>query len=153
MTNTDQRKHTAPSVAIAVMAEHDAADRPREIAGGKRGKRGHQGRERRARGKDGVGDVTGEDAEDDEVVELERAAQAGKQHDAPAGSRDAIVHVTAVSLRLFGALAVDLPGNAEAIDQHAKTLRPERLLERHDDRFHPAPARGKTRSASAVLFI
>ena len=29
-----------------------------------------------------------------------------------------------------GSLAVDLPRYAEAIDEHAKTLRPERFLER-----------------------
>ena len=68
------------------MAEDDAADRPREIAGGKRRERRHQRDERiAALGKTAVGDVAREHAEDDEVVELERAAEAGEQHDPPAG--------------------------------------------------------------------
>ena len=84
------QEHPAPAVAIAVVAEDDAADRPREVAGRKCRERRHQRYERRAAGKDGVGDVAREDAEDDEVVELERAAEAGEQHDAPAGGGDAI---------------------------------------------------------------
>jgi hypothetical protein len=39
-----------------------------------------------------VGDVLREDAEDDEVVELERAAEAGEQHDAPASRADHVPH-------------------------------------------------------------
>ena len=73
------------------MAEHDAADRPRQVAGGERRRKtaisetsGSVGRKYR------VGDVAREDAEDDEVVELERAAEAGEQDDPPAGGCDAI---------------------------------------------------------------
>src|SRR5204863_7130240 len=46
-----------------------------------RAERRHQRHGRRGVGEDGVGDVLGEHAEDDEVVELERAAEAGEQDD------------------------------------------------------------------------
>ena len=85
ITNTDPRNTRRAAVAIAVVAEDDAADRPGEVAGRERGKRRHQRDERRSAGKERVGDVAREDAEDDEVVELERAAEAGEQNDAPAG--------------------------------------------------------------------
>ena len=77
-------EHLAAPVAIAKVAEDDAADRAGEIAGRERGKRGHQRNERRAAGKKRVGNVAREDAENDEVVELQRAAEAGEQDDAPA---------------------------------------------------------------------
>src|SRR5262249_34964640 len=59
-------------------------DRASEIAGGERGERRHQRDDRRRGRKDGVPDVLREDPEDDEVVELERAAEAGEEHDPPA---------------------------------------------------------------------
>jgi len=73
------------------VAEHDAADRPREIAGRERGKRGHQRHERRAAGKQRVGYVAREDAEDDEIVELQRAAEAGEQYDSPAAASHSLI--------------------------------------------------------------
>ncbi len=76
----------APSVAITVVAEDDAADRAREIAGREGGKRGHERGERRTGRENRGGDVGCEDAEDDEVVELERAPKTREQYDAPAGA-------------------------------------------------------------------
>src|SRR5205814_9533183 len=73
----------------AEMAEDDAADRPREIAGGKGTEGNDQRDERRGIRKDGVGDVFRENSENHEIVELERAAEAGEQHDAPAANADA----------------------------------------------------------------
>ena len=71
------------------MTEHDAADGTREVARGERRERNHQRDERRGIGKDRVGDVLCENTEDDEIVELERAAQAREQHDTPTGRADA----------------------------------------------------------------
>ena len=45
----------------------------------------------------------GEDAEDDEVVELERAAEAGEQDDAPAGGGDAIARILEPGVLCAGA--------------------------------------------------
>ena len=84
------QEHRAPAIAIAVVGKHDAAERARQVAHGKRRERRHQRRDRRRAGEYGRGDVAGEHAEDDEVVELERAAKAGQQHDAPSGRGDAI---------------------------------------------------------------
>jgi hypothetical protein len=75
-------------VTIAVVAEDDAADRPGEVAGRKGRKRRHQRDDRVAGGKHRRCDVSGEHAEDHEVVELERAAKTGQQHDPPAGGVD-----------------------------------------------------------------
>ena len=76
------------AVAIAKVAEHNAAERPREIAGGKRGERGHERHQRGAAWKERISNIAGEDAEDDEIVELERAAKAREQYDAPAADRN-----------------------------------------------------------------
>ena len=48
ITNTDSRNTGAAAVAIAEVAEDDAADRPGEIAGRERGERDHQRDERRS---------------------------------------------------------------------------------------------------------
>ena len=83
------QEDAAAAVAIAEVAEDDAADWAGQVAGREGGERHHQGDERRRIGEDGVGDVFREDAEDDEVVELERAAEAGEQHDSPPCRADA----------------------------------------------------------------
>jgi hypothetical protein len=80
-------EHAAPAVPVAEAAEHEAADGPREIADGKRREGEHQRHERVAAREDGLPDLPREDAEDHEVVVLEGAAQAGKQHHAPAAAR------------------------------------------------------------------
>ena len=78
------QEHSPSAVPIAVVTENDAADRPREVAGGKGAERRHQRHDRRCARKERVGNVLREDAEDDEVVELEGAAQTGEQNNAPA---------------------------------------------------------------------
>ena len=77
-------EHPSPAEPIAVVAENDAADRTRQVAGRERGKRGHQRHDWRRARKDRLSDVAGKDAEDHEVVELERPAETGQQDDAPA---------------------------------------------------------------------
>jgi hypothetical protein len=71
------------------MAEEEAADRPRQVPGGKGREGGHQRNEQRAGGKDRRGDVAREDSEHDEVVELERAAETREDDDLPSGARQA----------------------------------------------------------------
>jgi hypothetical protein len=81
-------EHAAAPVPIAKVAEDDTAGRASQVAGREGRERNHQRDQGRWVREDGVGDVLREDTEDDEVVELERSAEAGQQHDAPARSAD-----------------------------------------------------------------
>src|SRR6185295_594432 len=76
-------KDAAPAELVAEASEHEAADRPREVADGERGERRHERDERILAGEEGAADLRREDAEDDEVVVLERAAEAGEENHAP----------------------------------------------------------------------
>jgi hypothetical protein len=78
-------EHRPPPVAIAEMAEDDAADRAGEIADREDRERQDERNERIARGKEGRADILGEHRVDDEIVEFERAAEAGEEDDAPLG--------------------------------------------------------------------
>ena len=84
------QEHAAPAVAIAKVAEDDAADRSREVADREGAERHHQRHQRRRVGKNRVRDVFGEDTEDDEVVELQCPAEAGEQDNPPPGRTDAL---------------------------------------------------------------
>src|SRR5690349_10631502 len=66
------------------MTEDNTADGTCEVAGSKRRKRSHERGDRRSARKERIGDIAREDAEDDEIVELQRAAKAGQEDDAPA---------------------------------------------------------------------
>ena len=66
----------------------------RQITRGERGEGHHQRDEWGRIREDGVGDVFREHAEDDEIVKLERAAEARKQHDSPPGGADSLGIVT-----------------------------------------------------------
>ena len=79
------QEHTPPTMTIPVVTEDDTAEGADQVAGGKGRERRHQRDEQRAARKNRIGDVPGENAEHDEVVEFERAAEAGEQDDAPAG--------------------------------------------------------------------
>ena len=84
-------EHSSAAVAIAVVRQHDTADRPRQVADCERGERHDQRDDRVVGGSEhGLADVAREHAEDHEVVKLERAAEAGEEDDPPAGRSDPI---------------------------------------------------------------
>ena len=94
-------EHTPPTVTIPVVTEDDTAEGPDQVAGGKGRERRHQRDQQRAARKNRVGDVAGEDAENDEIVELERAAKAGEQDDAPARGGHAVGRALFLSTFLY----------------------------------------------------
>src|SRR6185295_12355854 len=71
-------KDAAAPELVAEAPEHEPADRTREVPDRERRERDHQRDERILAGEKGAAYLRREDAEDDEVVVLERAAEAGE---------------------------------------------------------------------------
>ncbi|MNS95789.1 hypothetical protein D3C72_1300610 [compost metagenome] len=74
-----QGEHLLASEQVAEVGHDDAAQRPRQIAGGKNAEGLHQAQPLgHVGGEEQLADHRGEEHEDDEVVELQRAAQGGQ---------------------------------------------------------------------------